>query len=127
MSCTWGQLADLRANGKRPALTVFVTTDERYARRLMFDLGVMAILQKPGEPMPVELLEGLDVILWLDDCEQAAAVSRLVRRRGVTPASLRAWCRCDRELTVSVGPCDALREIDDLIAAWKPPAAQEGA
>lgn len=116
MICTWGQLAQLRANGRRPALPVFVTTREWYARRLI-GVGAMTIIHKPGEPMPVELLEGLEVILALESCEQASAVWKLMKRRESFPARCESWCWCDQSLTVSVGPCADLKAIDEALAA----------
>ena len=69
---TWSDLAELRAQGLRPRLRVIVTTHEPFARRLTW-VGAAAIVHAQGEPMPVELLDGLDVILLLGNCERAAS------------------------------------------------------
>lgn len=116
MICTWRQLAELRGRAQRPALTVFVTTKPWWAKRLV-GVGAMTIVHKPGEPMPVGLLDGLHVILALEDCGQAQAVWRLMKRKEVFPAKCEAWCWCEEALTVSVGDCKTLRELDKAFAA----------
>jgi hypothetical protein len=110
LSATWDQLRALREDGLQPAMKLIVTTNSRHAYR-MDDIGVMAIHHRKGEPMPVELLQGLDVLLLLDDCEQATAVLRLCRAKGVTLASFRAWCKCAQETTALVMPCADAREM----------------
>ena len=102
---TWADLAELRARGQRPALPVYVTNRPVLARN-MNDVGCLTILHRSGEPMPVELLRGLDVRLDFDLCETAGLVKRLMDRRDVQPASLRAWCRCARGFTAMCGACD---------------------
>ena len=112
---TWDDLRALRENGQRP-LQLVVTTDWRRAAPLA-DAGAMVIVHRKGEPMPVELLEGLDVELRLDDCAQACAVARLVRSRDVAPACVRAWCSCDASVdTMWPYDCKAKIEMD---AAWE--------
>jgi hypothetical protein len=100
---TWADLRALREDGRRPALPVFVTTAARFAGNLL-DAGVAAILHAPGRRMPVDLLEGLDVILDLGPCGRAGAVRRLCDAHGVT-CRLTAWCACDGELTLMPRPC----------------------
>lgn len=105
---TWSQLERIRAAGQRPFLPIIVTTN----RRLPWNLdgvGAMTILHQRGEAMPIELLEGLNVILMLNDCEQAANVNRLRRAKSVMWKSCAAWCECEKTLTTCVGRCDASR------------------
>jgi hypothetical protein len=93
-------------------MKVIVTTNNRFAWN-MDQLGVMAIVHKPGEPMPVELLDGLEVLFFLRDCGQSAAVLRLCRAKGLELAWYRCWCDCENLLTTIALPCkqqDELRE-----------------
>lgn len=113
---SWQELAELRRNGRRPALRVIVTDKKRMCWNL-HGVGCMTILHIPGEPMPVELLEGLDVILWFDTCERAAAVSRSMRAKSVTPQRCEAWCECALELTTCVGKCTEMREVQNQLEA----------
>lgn len=93
----WTDLAALRQSGRKPALPVVITT--RYAKCLaQAAAGAMVIVQEKGKPIPVELLEGLDVELYLDDCAQATAVANIVRQHNVTPASFFVWCECEQWL-----------------------------
>lgn len=112
MICTWGQLAQLRAAGQRPAMTLIVSTSRRFAWNVG-QLGAMTILQQRGEPMPVELLDGLDVIFHLDNCDQNAAVLRLMRSKGVIAGragQVRCWCKCFEFLDSGAAPCSATRQ-----------------
>lgn len=105
MAMTWNDLRAMRLRGQRPALRVFVTTDERFARRMGW-VGAAAIVHEVGTPMPVELLDGLDVILDLGRCERAGAVQRLCDAKGVTLERCQAWCRCDQSLSIGPRPCE---------------------
>ena len=111
---TWDDLAELRARGQRPTLRTFVTTDPAFARRMTW-VGCAAVLHEAGTPMPVELLDGLDVILDLGRCERAGAVKRLCDARDVTLARCQAWCRCAQGLTVAPHPCE--EAVDAWLAA----------
>lgn len=102
---TWDDLRVLRERGQKPRLALFVTTDERFAYRMLW-VGAAAILHKPGAAMPVELLDGLDVIIDAGNCERSGAVKRLMDQRGVTPGQLRTWCRCSQSLAAVALPCD---------------------
>lgn len=104
MAMTWQDLRTLRSHGQRPALVTFVTTDERWARRLT-DLGVAAIVHRAGQPMPVEILDGMDVILDLGSCERAAKVARLMAAKNVVAERMRSWCRCSHTLTAVECEC----------------------
>lgn len=108
---TWADLRALRLRGQRPALRLIVTTDERFARRMAW-VGCATIVHEAGTPMPVELLDGLDVILDLGNCDRAGKVKRLCDGKGVNLARCEAWCRCAQILTVAPKPCD---EAED---AW---------
>ncbi len=108
---TWDDLAELRGRGQRPTLRTFVTTDPAFARRMTW-VGCAAVLHEAGTPMPVELLDGLDVILDVGSCERAGKVARLMAERDVRCSRLQAWCRCERTLRVDTPSC---REPE---AAW---------
>lgn len=115
MNATWEQLAELRAAGMRPAATLVVTTSRRFTWNLD-SIGVMAILHAAGEPMPVELLEGLRVLFVLDDCNQSTAVLPACRSKGVRLESFTCWCKCAKELTSLVMPCADMRKFE---AFWE--------
>jgi hypothetical protein len=102
---TWDVLREARRQGMRPELPVYVT-DRWPLVRNMADCGCIAILHKRGEPMPVKLLDGLDVRLDFGKCETAGRVKRLMDARDVQPAKLRAWCNCARDFVAVCGPCD---------------------
>jgi hypothetical protein len=114
MSATWDELRALRANGLQPAMRLVVTTNKRFAWNLD-SIGVMAIVHTPGEPMPVELLEGLEVLFMFSDCGQSAAVLRLCNQRGVTLAWYRCWCECESLLTTLALPCSKQDELRNWI------------
>jgi hypothetical protein len=99
MAMTWDDLRRLREQGHRPSLPVAVTT-HGWTWRGLGEIGCMVIEHKPGEPFPVDLTEGLSVLLFLN-CAQAQAVARLFRSRNRWPASVRSWCACRKELTVA--------------------------
>lgn len=120
----WTDLAELRGKGQRPLLPVVVTTWPKPWRphgRELFDAGVMTITHEAGKPIPVALLEGLRVILALENCGQTSAVMRLLRQRGVQVESLHGWCACYREFTSAVAPCkethEQLAALEELHAA----------
>lgn len=114
MSVTWEHLRQLRANGQRPVHRLIVTNDPRFAYGFE-NLGAMCIVQRAGESMPVELLEGLDVLLWLKSCDQAAAVLRLCKARNVHLASLRTLCRCYGTLEHACSPCQDTHAINQWL------------
>ena len=101
----WRLLAELRRTGRRPNLPVFVVSRTVLAENLT-GAGCFAIVHRPGFPMPVDLLHGLDVFLDFGLCGFAASVKRLMDERGVQPRSLRAWCDCAGEYVVTCGDCD---------------------
>ncbi len=101
---TWADLRELRLGGHKPTLRMFVTTNPNFARRMTW-VGCAAIYHEAGEPMPVELLDGLDVILDVGQCQRAEAVKRLMTTRGATPSRLQVWCACDGELSVLPREC----------------------
>lgn len=105
LAVNWNHLADLRSRGQRPGL-LCVTTD--FGRcRAQADAGAMVVVHKPGERLPVELLDGLNVELHLDDCSQAFRLARAWKAQGVEPALCSSWCRCERRMSICV-PKDCL-------------------
>lgn len=116
MAVTWRDLAELRAQGQKPALPVIVTTWPKPWRphaKELFERGAMVITHEPGTPIPARLLEGLDVILALENCGQTTAVCKLLKARGVT-ATVHGWCQCYREFTAVPATC---KETHEQIAA----------
>lgn len=89
---TWDDLRELRRQGLKPSLPVLVTTAND--ARTYADEGFAVIRHSPGQPFPVELLDGLRVMLFLGNCDRASAVVRVMAMRGVKPAELMAWCGC---------------------------------
>jgi hypothetical protein len=102
---TWHDLAALRLRGMKPELPVYVTDRWRLVEN-MTDVGCVAIMHRQGQPMPVGWLGGLDVRLDFNRCEFAGRVADLMRRREVTPRSMRAWCKCAGEFVTMCGECD---------------------
>lgn len=106
---TWVDLRALRLRGQRPTLRLFVTTSERFASRMAW-VGCAAVVHEAGTPMPVELLDGLDVIFDLGNCERAAKVKALCDAKGVNLARCETWCQCAQNLTVAPKPCSEREE-----------------
>lgn len=108
----WDDLAKLRLKGQKPLLSLVVTTWPKPWRQHggeLWEAGVMVITHEPGTPMPVELLQGLRVILALESCDQTTAVCQLLRRKGVN-ATVHGWCACYREFTVCPSKCAQTHE-----------------
>jgi hypothetical protein len=112
----WRPLAELRAAGLKPKLPVVVTTDLGVKRRKFGD-GSLVIVHRPGERMPVALLDGIDVRLVLDRCDTAGAVYELMAARGVRPTSCSIWCRCAGHLVGAVWPCERVASLCEWEAA----------
>ena len=110
MSATWDDLRALRQHGMVPAMKLVVTNSPRFAWPF-HNIGVMAIVHRSGEPMPVELLDGMEVIFWFEHCGQSEAVLRLMREKGVNAAWYRCWCRCYDELTSLAMPCNEQQQF----------------
>jgi hypothetical protein len=102
---TWDALAEVRRKGMKPLLPVYVT-DRWMLAKNMRDVGCISILHKPGKPMPVRLLDGLDVRLDVGTCERAGRVKRLMDQRDVKPATMRAWCQCAGEFVALCVECE---------------------
>jgi hypothetical protein len=102
----WDSLRMLRMNGQKPALPVIVTTKPHLPRRLE-GVGCMTILHTAGQPMPVQLLDGLEVIFWFDNCGLMFHVSNLAKSKGVTFARTQVWCSCMGGLSLFALSCDS--------------------
>lgn len=105
---TWDDLRELRRNGMRPALPVLVTTANdchTYEQE-----GFAVVRHEAGKPFPVELLDGLRVLLFLGSCDRASAVVRAMVNREVRPAELRAWCECFRVLDGKPMRCETVQQ-----------------
>lgn len=95
----WDALRQLRLSGRKPSLPVIVTTKPQLPQRLE-GVGCLVILHVAGEPMPVKLLEGLDVIFMFDKCGLVIHVDALAKAKGVKFASVRTWCGCASLLSI---------------------------
>jgi hypothetical protein len=103
----WELLRELRRNGQKPNLPVIITTLRKIDRALD-GIGALVVLHESGTPMPVNLLEGLDVIFWFDTCGMATKVFALCAERGITLGEfVRAWCSCGKHLTVAPISCES--------------------
>jgi hypothetical protein len=91
---TWSDLITMRAQGIKPSLQVVITTDNAPPAHLLRENGFLVIRHKPGEAFHVEQLDGLDVLLFLGNCDRVQAVMAMARQRRVQPKSLTAWCPC---------------------------------
>jgi hypothetical protein len=99
---TWQELQALRDRGQKPALLCVTPDFRRCADRAKE--GAMVVVHKAGEQLPVELLDGLNVELYLDDCSQTFRLAKAWKGREIQPALCSAWCHCEGRMTVSVSP-----------------------
>jgi hypothetical protein len=105
-SADWDALRAMRMAGQKPALAVIVTSKIQLPKRLE-GVGCMVILHRAGEVMPIDLLEGLDVLFFFDKCELVGHVWRLAKAKEVTFARCRAWCTCASMPTILPMACDS--------------------
>lgn len=101
----WADLQAMREQGLRPSLPVMITTDGKPPAQLLREDGMLVIEHKPGELFPVELLDGLRVLLFLGSCDRAQAVVRAMLNKHVKPTDLRAWCPCFQCLDIAPVHC----------------------
>lgn len=111
----WDALRLLRMGGKKPALPVIVTTKPHLPRRLE-GVGCLVILHKAGEVMPVQLLEGLEVIFMFERCELATHVWRIAKAKGVK-FNAKTWCKCCDMLSVYGASCASVAAAVDYFDA----------
>jgi hypothetical protein len=104
---TWADLRALRAAGHRPAhvLTVFAAPAHRNFRSEMISMNAMVIDHALEEPIPLELIGGLEVLLMFERCADAMELARLLRGAKYPPVWCRVWCNCSNALTIAPGPC----------------------
>lgn len=100
----WDALRMLRMGGQKPTLPVIITTKPYLPRRLE-GVGCMVILHKAGDVMPIQLLDGLDVIFFFDKCELTIHVERLAKAKEVTFGWAKTWCSCANLLSVAPMSC----------------------
>jgi hypothetical protein len=79
----------------------------RSPRYRLEGVGCMVILHKAGDPMPVKLLDGLDVIFFFDRCDLAAHVGQLAKSKDVKFARAQSWCCCSGMLSVVLCSCES--------------------
>lgn len=108
-SVDWDALRMLRMGGRKPSLPVIVTTKAELPQRLE-GVGAMVIRYEAGTSMPVQLLDGLDVIFMFDRCELAGHVQKLAKSKGVTFASARTWCKCGGLLSILPLSCEGMAQ-----------------
>lgn len=118
MNATWEQLRVLREAGRKPALMVVITT-QRWFVRGWDQQGVMCILHRPGEKFPVELLEGLEVLVWLDNCDQTYALIRHMSLKGVQAKNFHHVCKCYSCCDSWCRPCSETHEVMAWITSPK--------
>jgi hypothetical protein len=107
---TWADLKELRDAGYRPAHTLMIFGEgHANLRRAMLELGAMVIDHASDEPVPAQLLQGLDVLLLFERCAESSAIAAAIRASTAPPARCRAWCECSRDLTICPGPCGRRR------------------
>lgn len=107
---TWSDLQAMREQGLRPSLPVVVTTDGKRPAWLLANEGCLVIRHAPGEPFRAELLDGLEVWLFLGSCDRAQAVIRAMNAKGVRPSRLAAWCPCAQAFDAAPVPCAVAQE-----------------
>ncbi len=113
---TWSDLRQLRRQGLKPRLPLYVTTNFDNCREAA-EIGAMVVVHKTGEKFEFELLRGLNVFLRLESCEQVSKVARRLRELDLRPASCQGWCRCEGAYNSYVWPnCKA---GDAAHAAWE--------
>lgn len=103
---TWEALRELRAGGQKPTLPIIVTTKRHLPYRL-HGVGCMVILHEAGKAMPVNLLEGLDVIFFFDRCDLVVSVWNLCQSKGIRMASTKTWCSCEQALSIVPILCES--------------------
>jgi hypothetical protein len=99
---TWQELRTLRDRGQKPRLLCVTTDFRRCVDRAKS--GAMVVVHRAGEALPVELLDGLNVELHLDDCSQTFRLAKAWKSWGVQPALCSAWCQCEGRMSICVSP-----------------------
>jgi hypothetical protein len=107
---SWDTLQQLRKKGLKPSLPVVVTTDGKRPAWLLESIGCLVVKHESGQAFPVKLLDGLQVWLFLGNCDRAQAVVRAMKAKGVVPSQLRAWCPCAGAMDSMPVNCDVARE-----------------
>jgi hypothetical protein len=110
----WDALRMLRMGGQKPSLPVIVTTKPLLPQRLE-GVGCLVILHKAGEPMPVKLLDGLDVIFNFDKCGLTDHVMALAKAKGVEMGRVQTWCGCANLLSILPLNCYQHGQIMDWL------------
>lgn len=104
---TWDSLKRFRANGKAPSLPVILTNGSQRLPQRLEGIGFMMLPVSSGEPFPIELLRDLDVICFLDNCEQAGKIFAFAKRKGISFSRFQSWCGCFGELTSVAMSCQS--------------------
>jgi hypothetical protein len=107
---TWDDLRMLRAQGLKPSLPVMVATSPGRLGRLLDGEGFAVLQVKSGEPFHAELLDDLDVLLFLGSCDRASAVAKAMQAKAVKPKRLRTWCPCFERLDSQPVRCEIAKE-----------------
>lgn len=105
----WDKLRALRNQGSLPKC-VIVTDDPHMP---LIEQGNLGILHDHSAPMPVSLLNGLNVIFWFKRCDYAAAVQALMIEQNVRLKTGAVWCHCAGQLNASPLPCERIEELCD--------------
>ncbi|HEX2652105.1 MAG TPA: hypothetical protein VHN11_00445 [Xanthobacteraceae bacterium] len=105
----WDDLRQMRAQGLKPALPLIVTVHADRVARTLADEGCGVIVHRSGDRLPVELLDGLWVWLFLGNCDRGQAVVRAMSAKQVRPAELLCWCECGKRFDSQPVTCETAR------------------
>lgn len=106
---TWDDLKQLRAQGLKPSMPVIVALRFDAVPQMLAEEGCGVIVQKPGEPFPAELLDGLRVWLFTG-CDKASNVVKAMVSKGVRPAEFCAWCECFNRMDSQPVHCEVAKQ-----------------
>lgn len=69
--------------------------------------GPVLTVEHPAKaPLPLHLLEDLDVIFWFDTCAPASPIAAAARERGIKFERARVYCRCECAINIASYECD---------------------
>jgi hypothetical protein len=107
---TWSDLRAMRERGLKQSLPVMVTTSGEAPAGLLMDSGFLVVRHAAGEPFHADLLDGLDVLLFVGSCDRASAVVKSLRAKQAKPLRLRSWCECYSRLDSAPVHCEVVHE-----------------
>lgn len=87
---SWDALRELRARGKFPKLVIITNVHDMPLR----GGSVFVIDHEPIQPVPVHLLEDLNVVFWFDQCCHARQAAHEIQIRRLRLKSACVTCHC---------------------------------